>query len=271
MEDINNIRTYIQNNYPNIIINGDENCLLITNNKSDDYQDLIEKLNDIPLKEFTLKTRKVFYDVSKIDMFPEYQNLIQQILNNDESYINYIEAEIIEWIWTHDNKTETLIDIQLDKDSFCGGAIFKDQKIMFINGGYGLVVQNDIDKDLVKRTKLFSHIKFFECEGNYDENNHEHCFEIIDYRDSNTEYYDKNNLKIPKFIEEELPDEPVGLDVRPYDEDRGIYREIGHNFLITQTNDEIFCIGKLVDNKILELTDNDIIICDTLAITYRRG
>ena len=59
MEDINTIKIYIQNNFPNISIIGDDNCLLITDDadKSKIYKKLADKLkNKLNLEKIAERT-----------------------------------------------------------------------------------------------------------------------------------------------------------------------------------------------------------------------
>lgn len=58
------------------------------------------------------------------------------------------------------------------------------------------------------------------------------------------------------------------LKVIPYDIEREIYKEINHGFLIKETDNGIFCIGKVVDDLIIKLSDEDKPICDSLKIKY---
>ncbi len=67
------------------------------------------------------------------------------------------------------------------------------------------------------------------------------------------------------FIEDEIKDE---LKVEPYDIEREIYKEINYGFLIRETDHGTFCIGKVVDDLVMKLSDDDKPICDLLKIRY---
>lgn len=71
------------------------------------------------------------------------------------------------------------------------------------------------------------------------------------------------------FIEDEFVEDD--LKVIPYDIEREIYKEINHGFLIKETDDCIFCIGKVVDNEIMKLSDDDRKICVSLKIKYQKS
>ena len=209
MEDINTIKVYIQNNYPNISIIENNDCLVITNDSKNckTYKKLEGKSNDKEinnyLEEFKLKSRKIFTDMTIFDKFVKFRNLWEQFLERYPYHKDFSRIIIVEWIWEHDNKKEILIDIESynDDDGLCG-AIFKDKKIMYFNKDDGLYVYDNIDKDLVKRTKTFQHIKFFECNGDWTYNNnyyyekekhtHQYCNKIIFQRARVTKFYGKD-------------------------------------------------------------------------------
>lgn len=287
MEDIDNLKIYIKNNYPNIIINGDDNFLLLTNNivNHKTYKKIKYKLNakevNNYLMEFNFDSRKIFEDMTKFNNFPEYKNLWDKFLKDYPSDKNLSEIVCNKWIWEHDNKKEILIDIESYDHSI--GVIFKDMEIMYINKDDDLLIQNTIDEDLIKRTKSFRHIKFYECDGYHDDNyynkekyTHQHCLRIIDNRDDNTEYYkeesDPKNIKfnvpIPVYNQDESFEN--SLQVIPYDIINNILKEINHGFLVKEIDDVIYSYKRLVNNKEIELSDNDKLICAALGITYQK-
>ena len=284
MEDIKAIKIYIQNNYPNIIINGNDNCILITNDKNcKTYKKLKDQLEDEEvscyLTEFKLKSRKVFTDIAKFNKFTEYNKLWKEYLKYYSSHKDPTELVIMEWVWLHDNKTEILIDIEsYDDDGWLYGAIFKDQEIMYLNKDCDILPQNNIDKDLIKRTKSFSHIKLFECEGDdYDEEHqHQYCWEIINYREDKTEYYGEDIIPLQVQVNNEVlenkedKEDVYDLQVIPYDVPNGIYKEPRHGFLVKEINDVVCCYKKVVNGQEIELSDEDKQICTQLFITYQR-
>ena len=294
MEDINAIKTYIQNNCPNITIIGNDACLVITNDAKNcgTYKKLEDKLQFLEisdyLTEFNLKSRKVFMDMSKFDKFPEYKEILKQLLEYYPAFKQFSEIIVTEWIWKHDEKDEILIDIESYNDNGLYGAIFKDQEIMYINKDNDLCHHNNIDEDLIKRTKSFRHIKFFECsgDGNYDnsynyydkeEHTHQHCFDIIDHSYSNTEYYKKEEDIKPKehhyydnYLTPESPEKQEFLNVVIYDKDNEIYKEINYGFLVKEIDDFVCCYKKVVNDQEIELSEIDKKICAPLGITYRK-
>jgi hypothetical protein len=284
MEDIKNIKIYIQNNYPNISIIGNEDYFFITNKSinSKIYKKLEDEFNaeevNNYLTEFKLKSRKIFTDMSKFDKFDNYKNLWEQFLKHDPSHENCSGITAIEWLWEHDDKTEILIDIESCDDNGLYGAIFKDQQIIYINNRINLIVQNNIDENLIKRTKTFQHIKFFECDEDHENNyyseeghSHQHCIGIIDYSDSNTEYYDKE--KVPKSSKgciRKKEEEIELLEVVPYDLVNKIYQDVNHGFLVKEIDEDICCYKKIINGQEIELAENDKIICCSLGIVYRK-
>ena len=291
MDDINAIKIYIQNTYPNVAIVENNDCLLITNNltKSKSYKKLSKKLENkltakmvnTYLTEFKLESRMIFTDMYKFNKFEEFKNLWVQFLKHHPYCEKSSEIVVSKWIWTHDNKKEILIDIESYDGNNPYGVIFKDNEVMYITEDDNIFIQDTIDKNLIERTKTFKHIKFFECDGNGDDyynkekHTHQHCFGIMDYRDSNTEHYeeepDPKTLKIASYnnyIQEEVPEEGQ-LRVIPYDIINNIYKEITYGFLVKEIDDAIYCHKKLSNGQEIELSDADKVTCSALGITYQ--
>jgi len=200
MEDINAIKIYIQNNYLNIDVIGDDDCLLVKSNteKSEIYNKLYAKEVNDYLEEFKIKSRKIFFDISKFHEIIKYKNLWLQFLKHYSYNKDYSEIMVTKWIWVHDNITEILTDIEA-YDGCSYGVIFKNKEIMYITKDNNFFIQDNIDKNLTKRTKSFRHIKIFECDGdgdgdfnphyNKEEHTHQYCFEIINCCNSATQYF----------------------------------------------------------------------------------
>jgi hypothetical protein len=68
-------------------------------------------------------------------------------------------------------------------------------------------------------------------------------------------------------VEEEENDEG-GLSVAPYDKERGLFREVNHEFIVRQEGELVISMGKLYpDNTIKPLNENEKIIARSLGIT----
>lgn len=293
MEDINAIKIYIKNNYPNVNLIENNNFLLITND-SKIYKKINKKLKkklkakeiNEYLTEFTLKSHKIFTDMYKFSKFIEYKDLWEQFLIFYPSHKKSSEIIVNTWNWEYNDKTEILIDIQSYADNNLYGAIFKNKEIMYIIDDEVIIIHDNIDKNLIKRTQSFNHIRIFECDGNSnsyyskEKNVHQHCLGIIDYSENNTEYYeeepDPKTLKIPFYNEmrpelfEEEDEEEYELQVAPYDMINNIYREVRHGFLVKEIDEEVCCYKKVVNSQEVEISDADKILCKSLGITYRR-
>lgn len=292
MEDINAIKVYIKNNYPNVAIIDNDDCLLITNDVKNckTYKKLenklVDKLNakeiDKYLTEFKFKSRKIFTDLSKFHKFDEYKDLREQFSKYYPLDKIYPEIVSIEWIWEHDNKTEILIDIESYDNNGLYGLIFKNGEIMYINKNNDLIIQNNIDEELTKRTKTFRHIRFFECDCDYADNYyskekhmHQYCLGIIDNMINNTEYFEKeekvsNDSKISNCTEDEDENEQYELEVVVYDLENKIYKDIRYGFLVKEIDEDVCCYKKVVNGQEIELSDTDKKICKSLLITYRK-
>ena len=296
MEDISSIKVCIQNNYPNITMIGTGDCILITNDaeNSKTYKKLKDKLKAMEinnyLTEFSFKICNIFIDMSKFAKFVEYNELLTQFLEQYPSSKDLSKIKIIEWLWEHDDKTEILIDIEINDDGYLSGVIFKDKKIMYTvylndNEDDDLCPQNNIDKDLIKRTEAFKHIKFSECADGYyydkGEDTHDYCLEILERLRSNTVYYEKkigflNTTACKNYSKKEAKDLLESFErneellVTWYDEKNEIYKEINYGFLIKEINGLPCCYKKVVNNQEIEISEMDKTLCEKLGITYQR-
>ena len=290
MEDIDAIKVYIQNNYPNITMIGDDDCYLITSAKtSKTYIKFLKKLkNNLHAKEvneylteFNLKSHKIFTDITKLNKFVELKDLWIRFLEYYPACKNPSEILISEWSWSHDNKIEILIDIESYFGNNSCNIIFKDKEIMYIVKHDDLIIQDNIDENLIKRTKTFSHIKFLECHedsSHYyyskETHTHQHCLGIMDDRDDITEYYEEEpDPKTLKFYEKHINDEPSEeestLQVVPYDMINAIFRVPNHGFLVKEIDEVVYCCKKVVDGQEIELSDTDKTICGSLGIVFK--
>ena len=291
MEEISIIKTYIKNNHPNVVIVENDDCLLITNNtKSKSYKKVNKKIRkrldaeevNLYLTEFNLKSRKIFTDMSKLDEFPEFKILWNLFLKRIYLRKKCSGVTVTEWIWEYDGKEQLFIEIESrDEES---GAIFKEGEIVYINIDGNLCSENNIDENLIKRTKTFNHIRSFECNGESntyyikEENVHQYCLGIIDYSDSNTKYYEKERIKeskVPKhgnclYLDYEDHEKEFELKVTTYDIANEIYRDINYGFLVKEIGDDICCYKKLVNGEEIELSESDKIICTALELTYKK-
>ena len=107
---------------------------------------------------------------------------LKDFFNDDYWDGHVIDIVIYRWKWTHNGKTQNLIEI-------CGwkraevGAIFMDNKIVFeIGGDSDVMLNEETPKDLVERLEAYSHIRKQHCqdEEDYDDNHpaHKWCEQI---------------------------------------------------------------------------------------------
>lgn len=69
-----------------------------------------------------------------------------------------------------------------------------------------------------------------------------------------------------KYYQNYNPPKERVLDVIPYDNEKGLYKDISYGFIVKETDDGVGCVGKLVNCVITPLSGNDIILAKEIGL-----
>lgn len=231
-------------------------CELIVISKNyDDFTFYKEYNNDIiSYSKRYLIEQRCFLDIdkSKNNNFSNYSaKTFYELWNIIKDCNNNVENMLIErWILI-EGDLQLLISeiIRLFKHSLNRVKLYKQLSSSII----------EFYKVIISGKNWHECCRYIECASNQDNMTTEYfpfcnnCRSSIELDKLLLKSINSKGPYITKLIE--YDDNKNGLLVRIYDASKGIYIDMKNNFLMTQDGDDVFCIGRLINDEKCELTE----------------